>query len=601
MRSTESQPPHDSKTLGPWVKAGLAATLVLLLAHAGLYAFLTDDAYISFRYARNLAEGHGLVFNPGFERVEGYTNFLWVLLLAGFRVIGVAPETSAPILSMAATVALWAVVVFFAVRSSGVRGIPILVAPFLLGVTRSVAVWSTGGLETRLFELLMFAGTLGLIVERRRLDGGGSPGRPVAALLLALGTLTRPDGLLVSLCAFSAVALQGWRRVRDRLPWLVRSLGFYGAVVGGHLLFRYGYYGQWLPNTYHAKVGGRTWWEMGARYLESFGLEYAAYLWLPFLAAAIVYHRRRGTLLIPAVFAAAVLPHALWVASIGGDHFEYRPLDLYFPFLFLLIGHGVAEIAGRHRGRLWAAAGLTILTLGLVELPLLSHLQYPSGYVPGFPGKVVETQEAAQRFLEPGRGLLHRLPGFRTAARGHRKLIRITTDGFVGIRQEEHRLFLDTAIHQARVLNGMIEDGTIPADTHVAVDCVGAIPYHTRLRVLDRLGLTDAHVARSEFVRPDIMAHGKYASRDYARERGVDLWAVDHVHLVWERDPRFYQRLIRLNRRARERHFAKLRDGRYLLVWLPQGIDAARRRFPALQFRSTHDVEAIGRVGLGVD
>ncbi len=55
--------------------------LVFLVWFAAEAWFLTDDAFISFRYVRNLIEGHGLVFNPG-ERVEGYTNFLWVLELA---------------------------------------------------------------------------------------------------------------------------------------------------------------------------------------------------------------------------------------------------------------------------------------------------------------------------------------------------------------------------------------------------------------------------------------------------------------------------------------------------------------------------------------
>ena len=61
----------------PIVTGCLAVSLLLLLVHALFYKFLTDDAYISFRYAANLVDGHGLVFNPGFERVEGYTNFLW--------------------------------------------------------------------------------------------------------------------------------------------------------------------------------------------------------------------------------------------------------------------------------------------------------------------------------------------------------------------------------------------------------------------------------------------------------------------------------------------------------------------------------------------
>jgi len=46
------------------------------------YFSLHDDAMISMRYARNLVSGEGLVWNPGGERVEGYTNPLWVLFLA---------------------------------------------------------------------------------------------------------------------------------------------------------------------------------------------------------------------------------------------------------------------------------------------------------------------------------------------------------------------------------------------------------------------------------------------------------------------------------------------------------------------------------------
>ncbi|MHC4066890.1 MAG: hypothetical protein ACYSUI_20630, partial [Planctomycetota bacterium] len=81
-------------------------TLALLLLHAAAYTFLTDDAFISFRYARNLSEGLGLVFNPGFERVEGYSNFLWVVLLAGVNALGLAPESAAHALTGGATVAL---------------------------------------------------------------------------------------------------------------------------------------------------------------------------------------------------------------------------------------------------------------------------------------------------------------------------------------------------------------------------------------------------------------------------------------------------------------------------------------------------------------
>jgi len=65
-----------------WLIAVVAATVILAFLFGAIQRFLVcDDAFISFRYARHLAEGQGLVWNPE-ERVEGYTNFLWVLVLA---------------------------------------------------------------------------------------------------------------------------------------------------------------------------------------------------------------------------------------------------------------------------------------------------------------------------------------------------------------------------------------------------------------------------------------------------------------------------------------------------------------------------------------
>jgi arabinofuranosyltransferase len=63
------------------------AALTLL---AGSNRFVQDDAFVTLRYAQNLAEGAGLTWNPG-ERVEGYTNFLWALLLVVAFRLGIDP------------------------------------------------------------------------------------------------------------------------------------------------------------------------------------------------------------------------------------------------------------------------------------------------------------------------------------------------------------------------------------------------------------------------------------------------------------------------------------------------------------------------------
>jgi hypothetical protein len=335
---------------------------------------------------------------------------------------------------------------------------------------------------------------------------------------------------------------------------------------------------------------------VGLAYLAEFALEYAVYLWLPLLVAAVVYHRRRGTLLVPALFAGIIVPHVVYIAAIGGDHFEYRPLDLYFPLLFVLMYSGMVQLARGWRTTACVAAYLLLVVVGIVELPYRSHVQFRKEYVPGFPGLVLGKSDEADRYLAPERSPIYGLPGLRGLAATHQRLIRTTTARYVGIRQEEHELFLGTAISEARGLRRLMESGVIPADTFIALDCVGAIPYYTDLRVLDRLGLTDARVAAGPFVR-EIMAHGKKADPEYAREVGVDLWSDDPVHLLWRGDnPRFLNRLASLYRKERERHFADVGNGQFLLVWLPRGLERTLPRFPTLGFRSTHDASAIADV-----
>src|SRR5262249_18911920 len=144
--------------------AALALALATLVAHARRYEFLTDDSYISFRYARNLSHGYGLVFNPGLERVEGFSNLLWTIILAAIDRLGIAPDRAAIPLGLLFTVALWIRIVAFAWKRStrGQEWLVVLPA-FLLAITRSVAVWSTSGLETRFFEFLVVHGVLCLV------------------------------------------------------------------------------------------------------------------------------------------------------------------------------------------------------------------------------------------------------------------------------------------------------------------------------------------------------------------------------------------------------------------------------------------------------
>ena len=332
--------------------------------------FLCDDAFISFRYVRNLLEGHGLVFNPG-EYVEGYSNFLWVLELAAlWGLFGLRPEDAAPWLSVACTAGTLATMLWW------VAHIPVLhhrrlVAWMALGLVCSsatFAVWTSGGgLETRQFTFFVVLAVVCLSLYRRRLRG-----LVAASLSLAAAAYTRPEGPLIAACCFGWFVVQRMvetgrlrpdRRLVRELAYLV---GPFVVLVAAHFLFRYAYYGEWLPNTYYAKHV-QAWYEAGFRYLWAAALETGLYLLLPLAFVALRARWKTQRDLAYALPLLCIFPHMAYVMRIGGDYFEYRPLDFYWPLLAVPAAVGIVWVGDRIRSCLRRPMGRGIpgVTLAL--------------------------------------------------------------------------------------------------------------------------------------------------------------------------------------------------------------------------------------------
>jgi hypothetical protein len=178
----------------------------------------------------------------------------------------------------------------------------------------------------------------------------------------------------------------------------------------------------------------------------------------------------------------------------------------------------------------------------------------------------------------------------------YRDLLWKATGHFVGVRQEEHRLFLATVAKEGKQLKRLVDQKLLPADTHIAITAVGAIPYYSDLRVMDRLGLTDAHVARSEFRQGErSLAHDKRATYEHARQANVDFWSSDKTYcLIHVTNPRWMRRILRVTEQRLEVYVADVGDGYYLVGRLPQGLEHATARFPRLRFRPLFD-RAVGQ------
>jgi tetratricopeptide (TPR) repeat protein len=297
------------------------------------------------------------------------------------------------------------------------------------------------------------------------------------------------------------------------------------------------------------------------------------------------------------LFAAIILPHAAYIALIGGDHFEYRPLDLYFPFLFILLGDGARRLAKSTTANVATLAYVGIILVGLVALPLKSHRQFPDSYQPGFPGAMWDPVASAD-FLRPESDPFYRTPGLNETGEAYIRLLHKTTGRFVGVRQEEHRLFLKSVVADALRLRRLVEEGRLPQDTHLAIQCVGAVSYYSDLRILDCLGLTDARVAHSEFVEGSrVMAHGKMATADYIRQAGVDIAARDEANFFLHVTSPDWLDYIWASRKQGDPTFVSdAGDGYYLLCYLPKGPKQAARELPRLQWLPLSNRDVSNRI-----
>ncbi|MCU0611124.1 MAG: hypothetical protein MUE60_04975 [Candidatus Eisenbacteria bacterium] len=348
--------------------------LLVLLSAAGVTAhclilarYTVDDAFISFRYARNLAAGNGLVFNPG-ERVEGYTNFLWTVLHALWLRVGGEPELLAKVLGIGS--ALGSTVLIAALGRLWAHP-PTPLAAFgciFWASAGAVAITAVNGLETQMFTFMV---TLGIYLYA---GAGGSIRRLAAAVIaLALSTLMRPDGWL-ALAVTLAHYHGGHRRRASLMPLAVAAM-----VAGPHVLWRLAYYGSLVPNTFGAKTGGGLMQTIkGVEYVKNFVNEYgkAAFFFLaalPLLRWPLDRARSHALVMLAAFFA--------YVVAAGGDWIpHYRFLVPIMPLIAVALQDGLLTVRAslpRDHGARWiiASAGVWVF-IGVITFDIANQTRY---------------------------------------------------------------------------------------------------------------------------------------------------------------------------------------------------------------------------------
>lgn len=490
---------------------------------------LFDDAMISLTYARNLAEGHGLVWMAGESPVEGYTNFLWTVLMAIPHWAGLPDHlTALPVMAFGAAllVATSALAMQLARRSSRLAVTPPLAAA-ATAFSYPLVFWTLRGLEVGLVACLVTAACL---LALRLAERPSARDRALLCLALVAALLTRTDAFVLVAVVLGFLALHPGSGRRDALVGAFATL----VTLAAHTGFRVLYYGSALPNTYYLKMTGHSLLERLVRGVPALWDLVSSTLWAPAgLALALLLVRRsslgRSEQLLVGIVAAALA----YSAYVGGDFWEYtdfanRFVSVALPALFVLALLG-SEALLEARGRdAW---------LGLAAL---------AAAVAAFASSRVGTLQDGIGAVEP-RLALAALAALLLASW---RVARARTAAATGV------LAVGTALvmiffANARAIEGWVVRGGLhvrddevmvrtalairastPRDARIGVIWAGAIPYFSRRPAVDLFGKNDPVVARLAPRGPFLPGHDKWDFEYSIGRRHPDL-----VVLGWEIDP----------------------------------------------------------------
>lgn len=430
-----------------WLAIGLALILLSVFS-ATIHPWILDDAFISFRYAENIAAGNGAVFNIG-EKVEGYTTFLWVIMLAAGKWAGFDTVIFSKILGL-----MFALGCLVLVGNSHrfVRALDYkisIAAVLFLGTSGVFLPWGVSGMEVTLFTFLILIDVLYYLRIR---DLENIRKYVLLGIFCGLTALTRPEGLLI----FGLISIDILWTKNKRIYVLYLILAF-GALYLPYFIWRYDYYGYLYPNTFYAKVGWST--EQlfrGFKYLVKFAIPAMAIL-LPLIDPISIlrwFKKYRRLIILPLI--AGV--YTVYIILVGGDSMPaLRFFTPIMPIICILSAMSILLIRGGRR--------VVFIVMGVIVYNLiLLNFFY------------IKPQIDIDRVAESGREVAF------------------------WIRKNVSR------------------------DAVIATNTVGSIPYYSKLKTIDMLGLNDIHIAHRRI--PDMGSgwpgHEK-ADGEYVLSRQPDL------------------------------------------------------------------------------
>ena len=431
-----------------------------------------DDAYISYRYGKNLMNGDGLVYNKG-EYVEGYTNFLWTVITAPFTMfesvdVAIFSLSLGLIFSVINIVLLTKIARQFNDRFQDFSKYFILLPPLFFALDDTIAFWAIGGMEFPLYVFFI----LGIIYNYFKLNDSAKH-LPYLIIFLILCTLTRPEGNMIFVITlfhmlFFRKSINDFKKVLSRtiVSYFIFCLLYYG--------FKYFYYGHVLPNTFYAK--GVTDVSMnfilGVKYvILCVGMRIYLLIFILFIPFKSAFKKFKLSYLI--LFSAVYI---LSIIIVGGDWmYANRFFVPVIPVLYILTAIGILSLLKRVRDYLISAKKLNEMKLRKAAVSFTAIL-------------------AATLFLVTFFNL------------EYMKLI---------IEEDNARYEMQWSMF------GKWLKMNVPPETVIAVGPAGKIPYYSELYTIDMWGLNNDYIGRTDSKR--LQAGHKKFDFDYVLSQSPEF------------------------------------------------------------------------------
>lgn len=454
----------------------------------GTYYHMGEDAYITFRYARNFADGAGLVYNAG-EHVEGYSNLLWTLLLGIAGKFSERLDIAAKLLSTLAFNGAIAGAWWAGRRMCAEQPVVRWWLAAAIALDPLLHFHNDQGLETVSYAALLSGAMLVI----------GCGGRLwIAGILGALAAISRPEGIGFVAALAPAAMLRASQERRSVLHFLAFAAPPCIAFAA-QLLFRKSTYGLWVPNTMIAKRGAPGGWiDLAAMVcsrafvpaLGAFGAVLA--MWrsetrtlalgvLGSLAAAAVFQVLSGRILTTGFRYLA----PAWIPALAG--------------VWLLAQEAAAFLeSARDDWRRRATEGAIAAAL-MIPVPLLL---------------LVEDSRFFRGNTDAPRSRFHVRLGETSTWDLHTRWTEWLAES----------VFINADAGRWAAAN-------LPKDAVLAADQMGQFGWYAPQTVVDLLGLTDSTIARS-------WRHGGGPTVEYLKQRGVKFLVVETCDETtwWPRD-----------------------------------------------------------------